>query len=272
MSATQVGDRLVRPFASDWPFAAALVLATLALSRRPRPLSVVRAKGRSWRGITACGGGADQEQLKAEDPVEEDELEQEEDELEQEFAKIRAMQDALEALPAAARAKCASLQDEIVASRALIAERRSAHERLEMEVSNFRSRTRQELLMARSQAAIPVFEELLPFADEFALAKQNLQPESEGEHATAARFDELFDKIVLSWKALGFERLVSVGQAFDPELHEAVTLAPSSEYEEQVVCGELRAGWVLKQPQTKDAKPKVLRPALVIVSSGPGPS
>merc|ERR1712129_280068 len=113
-------------------------------------------------------------------------------------------------------------------------------------------------------------EELLPFADEFALAKQSLQ--TEGEDAIAARFDQLFDKILVSWKALGFERLVSVGQAFDPELHEAVTLAPSSEYEEQVVCGELRAGWVLRQPQTKDANPKVLRPALVVVSSGPGPS
>ncbi|MEM3085568.1 MAG: nucleotide exchange factor GrpE [Halobacteria archaeon] len=59
----------------------------------------------------------------------------------------------------------------------------------------------------------------------------------------------------------GLEPLPSVGQAFDPFFHEAVERIPSPEPEGRVV-EEVRRGYRLHK--------KLLRPALVKVSAGPG--
>lgn len=141
---------------------------------------------------------------------------------------------------------------------------------MSLEVSNFRQRTREELAAARGKAAIPIVKELLAVADEFEYAKKNLKIDGESSQAVVDRFDALFAKMLESWKQLGVEKLEAVGQDFNPELHEAVSMIPSQEYKEEVVCNELRAGWVLKT-KGSDAK-QVLRPALVCVSAGPGPS
>jgi len=162
------------------------------------------------------------------------------------------------------------LQEEVDELKAHGEEKRAAHERLKGEIGNFRARTRSELAMARGKAAIPVIKELLPIADEFDLAEQNLAVESEGEQAIVDRFDTLFTNMMQTWKAVGVEKMVSVGEDFNPEFHEAVSMIPSAEYKEEVVCNELRAGWTLKVSGADDAQ--VLRPALVCVSSGPGPA
>lgn len=163
----------------------------------------------------------------------------------------------------------ARLQKEIDELEEVAEERRVAHARLKTEVDNFRKRTGQELSAARRRAALPVIAELLPVADEFDLAAQSLKADSAGEQAVAGRFEELFGQMMETWKALGVQRLGCMGEEFDPELHEAVSMIPSSEYEENTVCGELRAGWILRRPGSDE--PQVLRPALVCVSSGSPP-
>mmetsp|Transcript_122346 Transcript_122346/g.318034 ORF Transcript_122346/g.318034 Transcript_122346/m.318034 type:complete len:125 (-) Transcript_122346:135-509(-) len=124
--------------------------------------------------------------------------------------------------------------------------------------------------MAQSKAAIPIIKELLPIADEFDLAKQNLKVETEGEQAIKDRFDALFDRMMDTWKDVGVEKMVAVGEDFNPEFHEAITMMPSADYKEEVVCNEMRAGWVLKIAGSDEQQ--VLRPSLVCVSAGPGPA
>lgn len=175
-----------------------------------------------------------------------------------------------EELSAAAKEACEKLEMEISELKAHAEDKRMAHERLKLEVDNFRTRTRQELAAARGKAAVPLIKELLPIADEFELAKKNLKIEGEDEQAVADRFSVLFSKMLDTWKGLGVTKLQSVGEPFNPELHEAVTMIPSAEYGPEVVCNELRAGWVLKTAGSDAAQ--VLRPSLVCVSSGPGPS
>lgn len=209
------------------------------------------------------GGGKDKEKEK--DGSEE---EGEKDESEEQGAE--AEEEAEEELTEAQKEICAKLEEEISELRDLADEKRGAHERLELEVTNFRKRTRQELNAARGKAAIPLIKELLPIADEFDLAKQNLKVEGEGEEAVAAKFQDLFDKMLKIWKGLGVSKMESVGKDFNPELHEAISMIPSEEYATEVVCNEMRAGWVLKTPGSEE--PQVLRPALVCVSAGPGPS
>lgn len=170
----------------------------------------------------------------------------------------------------AAKAKCEELAAEVSGLQEEAEEKRAAHERLKMEVQNYRTRTRNELSAARGKAAIPIFNELLPIADEFELAQQNLKLESDGERKIAETFKDLFGKMLVSWKALGVEKMETLGEEFDPLLHEAISMIPSADYSADKVCNELRGGWQLKPVGTDERE--VLRAALVCVSSGPGPS
>lgn len=178
--------------------------------------------------------------------------------------------DSEEELSPESKARCEQMAAEVEELQGHVEEKKAAHDRLKTEMSNYRARTRSELSAARGKAAIPIFKELMPIADEFDLAQQNLKLESDGERAIADRFNNLFDKMLGSWKNLGVEKMVSVGEEFDPELHEAVSMIPSGDYAADKVCNELRGGWVLK-PVGSDVR-QVLRPSLVCVSSGPGPS
>lgn len=169
-----------------------------------------------------------------------------------------------------AQAACEKLREEIVDLKFHADEKRTASERLRLEANNFRTRSSKELAAARGKAAIPIIKELLPIADEYELAAQNLKVEGDSEKALCARFDKLYEEMLVSWKELGVDKLASLGEEFDPEFHEAVSMIPSGDYKADVVCNELRGGWVLK-PAGSDAT-QVLRAALVCVSSGPGPS
>eukprot|EP00930_Biecheleria_cincta_P086491 TRINITY_DN75774_c0_g1_i1.p1 TRINITY_DN75774_c0_g1~~TRINITY_DN75774_c0_g1_i1.p1 ORF type:complete len:285 (-),score=71.43 TRINITY_DN75774_c0_g1_i1:76-930(-) len=173
-------------------------------------------------------------------------------------------------LSEAARANIEKLQEEIATLKEHANDKRGAKERLELEVKNFRARTRAELAAARGKAAVPLVKELLPIADEFELAKKNLKIETENQKAIVANFDALYEKMTASWKSLGVEKLQCIGEEFNPELHEAVSMIPSGDYKEDFVCAELRSGWALKAPGSDQVQ--VLRPSLVCVSAGPGPS
>ena len=170
---------------------------------------------------------------------------------------------------ASASGNMAKLSQEIEELKEVIEEKKGAHSRLKLEIDNFRQRTKSELATARGKAAIPLVQELLPIADEYEYAKQNLKIESDGQQAVVTKFEALFDKMLQTWKSLGIEKMNSVGEDFNPELHEAVSMIPSQEYKEEVVCNELRPGWILKTPGSDEQQ--VLRAALVCVSSGPGP-
>jgi len=218
--------------------------------------SAIASSSRQYKHARRFFGG-NKEEEKKEDETEEQDAEAVEEEGEEELSEAQ-------------KEICAKLEEEIAELRDLADEKRGAHERLELEVSNFRKRTRQELNAARGKAAIPLIKELLPIADEFDLAKQNLKVETDGEKAVSTKFQELFDKMLKVWKGLGVSKMESAGKDFNPELHEAITMIPSEEYATEVVCNEMRAGWVLKTPGSE--QPQVLRPALVCVSAGPGPS
>ncbi|CAJ1404553.1 unnamed protein product [Effrenium voratum] len=127
----------------------------------------------------------------------------------------------LEELSDAARANVEKLSSEIKDLKEKIEEKRGAHSRLKMEIDNFRQRTKSELAAARGKAAIPLVQELLPIADEFEYAKKNLNVETDGQKSVVDTFEALFDKMLQSWKSLGIEKMVSVGEVFNPELHEA---------------------------------------------------
>ena len=61
----------------------------------------------------------------------------------------------------------------------------------------------------------------------------------------------------------GVRRVKSVGEPFDFNFMEAIMTAPSTEYKADIVCTEYQIGYKLGE--------KCIRPAMVVVSTGPGP-
>ena len=64
-----------------------------------------------------------------------------------------------------------------------------------------------------------------------------------------------------AFEELGVQKFESAGKDFDPKLHEAVSNEPSDEVEEGKIIREWSCGFKIGE--------KLLRPARVVVSSGP---
>lgn len=133
---------------------------------------------------------------------------------------------------------------------ALIAERDEyldALQRLKAEFANARRRSAEQAAATRSQAAADLVEKLLPILDSCEAAAAH------GIEAVRPIADALFD--VLS--AQGLEPVDPVGEAFDPELHEAVVYeAAETDQDHQIVVETLRTGYrwnkrVLRAPMVK---------------------
>ncbi len=133
------------------------------------------------------------------------------------------------------------------------------YRRLAADFDNFRKRTARELARERQRGRRDAVERLLPVYDSLAVGllqvKEKESPARAGMVAVQAQLLGAFEQ-------LGLHKVASIGEKFDPELHEAIQQMPHPEFEEGIVCDEARAGFV-------DEEVGLLRPAQVIVSSGP---
>lgn len=136
--------------------------------------------------------------------------------------------------------------------------------RLQADFDNFRKRSEKERLSIRSDAQGEVIESLLPMVDNFERAKQQLKPETEKEKQIDASYQGIYKQFVEIMKSLQVATVDTVGKPFDPNLHEAIAREESVEFDEGVVSQEFRRGFLLGE--------RLLRPAMVKVSSGPGKS
>ena len=131
--------------------------------------------------------------------------------------------------------------------------------RLYAEFDNFRRRTIKEREEARKMEGKDVIVSLLPVFDDFERALRSMEnaadaaPIKEGVTLVQHKL-----KNILSQK--GLKAMESIGDPFDPELHEAITNipAPSEEWKGKVI-DEMEKGYFLND--------KVVRFAKVIVGS-----
>ncbi len=127
------------------------------------------------------------------------------------------------------------------------------------DIENQRRRLQRELEQARRFANEGLLRELLTVCD-------NL------EHGLAAETDNaaaLREGMQLTLKSLdkvvsdhGLKAIDPVGQPFDPELHQAMSVVPTDEHEPDTVVTVMQKGYVLND--------RLLRPALVMVAKSPG--
>ncbi|CAN1269051.1 Protein GrpE [Linum perenne] len=140
---------------------------------------------------------------------------------------------------------------------------RDRYIRLKADFDNFRKRSENERLNIRSDAQGAVIESLLPMVDSFERAKQQLKPETDKEKRIDASYQGIYKQFLEIMKGLQVTSVPTVGHPFDPSVHEAIAREESEEYEEGIVVQEFRPGFCIGD--------RLIRPAMVKVSEGPGP-
>jgi len=132
--------------------------------------------------------------------------------------------------------------------------------RLQAEFQNYRKRVAKDLATARVNSLTDTVAPFLQVFDHFSMAMQasestsNLESLVMGLNMILGEFQKAMDE-------LGVTKFNAVGEKFNPELHEAVANEPSDEVEEGIVIRQWFSGYKLGE--------RLLRPASVVVSSGP---
>ena len=131
--------------------------------------------------------------------------------------------------------------------------------RYQADMENFRRRTRRESQEQLKFASLPLVTDLLEVIDNLDRALQASQ--------TDASASGLVDGVKMVSQQLsgvlekhGCQKIESVGTPFDPNLHEALQMQPSSDYPSGTVMAEIRTGFNLNG--------RVVRPSQVFVSTG----
>ncbi|NOY29491.1 MAG: nucleotide exchange factor GrpE [Planctomycetes bacterium] len=171
-------------------------------------------------------------------------------------AIAEAVQSACEAEEAAVSTDPADLEADLAAEKDRVL-------RLQAEMENLRSRTAREVLNERRYAPLPLIRDLLPAIDNMNRAIE-AAPQSEEADQMLEGFELVRQLMVGILKQHQCTEIEALGEPFDPEIHEAILQQPSDETPANHVIQVTEAGYCLHD--------RVVRPAKVIVSSGPAES
>lgn len=137
---------------------------------------------------------------------------------------------------------------------------RDAMLRMQAEMENLRKRLIRDLEKSRKLALERIMKDILQVRDSLELGL-----ETGSESATAEQLREgqaltfkMLDKVLQDHD---MELIDPVGEAFNPEFHQAMTVLPSAELEENSVLEVLQKGFKLHD--------RLIRPAMVVVSRKP---
>jgi molecular chaperone GrpE len=150
--------------------------------------------------------------------------------------------------------------DELAALQEELAKHREAMLRMQAESENLRKRLVRDQERSRKFALEGIMKELLQVRDSM---ERGLEVD-----AGSATVESLLEGQALTLKMLGkvmqdnhLEEIDPRGERFNPELHEAMTVLPTDEVEEDTVMEVLQKGFRLHD--------RLIRPARVVVSRKP---
>ena len=136
--------------------------------------------------------------------------------------------------------------------------------RVKREFFRMKERAFEEVKLASDKAKVHALKEVLPINDNYVRAKKVFEPLiTENEQQIGLLYDNLFDSFSKVIEDFGVKKVESLGQPFDVNFMEAIMTAPSTEYAKDIVCTEYQAGYRMEN--------SCVRPAIVVVSLGPGP-
>ena len=131
--------------------------------------------------------------------------------------------------------------------------------RLAAELDNYKKRVAKERESLIKYSAQAMVQGLLPVLDNLERAIESADKSKD--------FDSFLEGVKMIYKSMydalernGVVRVDALGEAFDPNIHEAVMQVNSEEHKENVVVQELQKGYMLHD--------RVIRPTMVVVSRG----
>jgi molecular chaperone GrpE len=159
---------------------------------------------------------------------------------------------------AEAEAEPLTVEEQLAASQAKAAEYLDGWQRERAEFANARKRLEKRRIEAFKNASVDHAAKLLPILDDFDRALSNVPADIEanswfeGVQLVRRKFQTIME-------GLKVEAIEAVGQPFDPNFHEALSLKDADGVESGIVIEELLVGYRLGD--------RVIRPSLVNVAA-----
>ncbi|MFH0256194.1 nucleotide exchange factor GrpE [Vibrio rumoiensis] len=150
------------------------------------------------------------------------------------------------------------LEAALHAAEAQVKEQQDSVLRAKAEVENMRRRSEQEIGKAHKYALKKFAEELLPVIDNLERALQAANPEDEAVKPILEGVDMTHKSFVDTVAKFGLEAINPEGEAFNPELHQAIGIQESPDHESNTVMIVMQKGYQLNG--------RVIRPAMVMVA------
>ncbi len=162
---------------------------------------------------------------------------------------------------AAAQSAVLALAAELTAARKEAADNYDRYVRAMADLENFRRRSLREKDEIRLYAASRVLEDLFPVVEALALGINAAKAPGADAATLLNGMTMVLDQLKAALAGHGLKEIHPAGEKFDPNHHEAIASQPSADVPEGNVLQVFRTGYALNG--------RILRPAAVIVSSGP---
>ena len=155
-------------------------------------------------------------------------------------------------------AKIAELEAALLATQAQLKDQQDAVLRAKAEEQNVRRRAEGDIDKARKYALKKFAGELLPVIDNLERALENGDKENEAAKVLLEGVELTLQTFISTIEKFGLTVINPVGEAFNPELHQAIGMQASPDHESNTVMIVMQKGYSLNE--------QVLRPAMVMVA------
>lgn len=148
---------------------------------------------------------------------------------------------------------CEKTKEEVDSENELVSTYLNMAQRLQADFDNYRKQTEIKLLQTFTRGQSSIIEAFLPCLDTFKKAKQAISDKN------VLQGVEMIEKQIMeTLKSQGVDKINSIGEKYDANLHNAIAVMKNEEYEDDVILDEYEAGYMFKG--------QVLRYAKVIVN------
>lgn len=124
------------------------------------------------------------------------------------------------------------------------------------EFENFRKRTEKEKSQMYDMGAKTVIEKILPVIDNFERGLSGV-PEEEKGNAFVDGMEKVYKQMMTMLAEAGVKPIEAIGQAFDPNLHNAVMHVEDEESGENMVIEEFQKGYLYRDTVVRHSMVKV---------------
>ena len=140
------------------------------------------------------------------------------------------------------------------AERDLVGEYRDRAARAEAELKNFRTRVERDRVANREAVIVEVIRTLLPAIDDLDRA------DAHGDLTEGSPLAIIAQKLRAGFDRYGLRRIGEVGEAFDPQVHEAIVQVPTAGVTSNTVADVIEPGYALGERLIRAAKVAVSVP------------